>query len=62
MQTRDGRQLTIREAEPEDACALREFVLEVTGQTNFLSFGPDEYGKKLLLIKINTIWILWWDT
>jgi len=45
MQTHDERPLQIREAEPADASSLREFVLEVTGQTNFLGSGPDEYNK-----------------
>lgn len=40
---KDGRGLTIREAEPEDAAALLRYVEAVSGESDFLSFGPGEF-------------------
>lgn len=41
---RDGRLLVIREASIEDAPALLEYVEAVSGESDFLSFGPGEFG------------------
>ena len=40
---KDGRDLLIREACPEDAGAILDYVEEVSGETDFLSFGPGEF-------------------
>lgn len=44
---RDGRQLTIREATVEDAAALHAHNLRVGGESDFLGYGPGEYGMTL---------------
>jgi RimJ/RimL family protein N-acetyltransferase len=41
---KDGRQLTIREATGDDASALIEYVEAISGESNFISFGPGEFG------------------
>ena len=40
---RDGRVLLIREAVVEDARALLEYVQAISGESDFLSFGPGEF-------------------
>lgn len=40
----DGRILTIREARPEDAHAVLDYVDAVSGESDFLSFGAGEFG------------------
>ena len=40
---RDGRVLVVREAEPDDAGAVLKYVEEISGQSDFLTFGPGEF-------------------
>src|SRR5215475_10377994 len=40
---RDGRVLIIREAGPEDARDLLDYVERVSGESDFLAFGPGEF-------------------
>jgi RimJ/RimL family protein N-acetyltransferase len=40
---RDGRELLIREAAPEDAPAVLEYIHAISGESDFLSFGPGEF-------------------
>jgi hypothetical protein len=42
-QLRDGRLLLIREATAEDARAVLAYVNAVSGESDFLSFGPGEF-------------------
>lgn len=42
-QLKDGRTLLIREAAPEDAAALLDYIDAIGGETDFLSFGPGEF-------------------
>ncbi len=42
-QLRDGRELLIREAAPEDAPAVLEYIHAISGESDFLSFGPGEF-------------------
>ena len=49
MQTRghtlgNGKVLIIREATPDDASSIVTFVEALSGQTDYLSFGPGEFG------------------
>jgi hypothetical protein len=49
MQTRgyklkDGKVLIIRAAIPDDAPSILTFVEALSGQTDFLTFGPGEFG------------------
>jgi RimJ/RimL family protein N-acetyltransferase len=39
----DGRVLLVREAAAEDAHAVLEYVEEISGESDFLSFGPGEF-------------------
>jgi len=39
----DGRILVIREAAVEDACAVLAYVNAISGESDFLSFGPGEF-------------------
>lgn len=40
----DGRTLLIREAEPEDAAAIISYIERISGESDFLSMGPGEFG------------------
>jgi RimJ/RimL family protein N-acetyltransferase len=40
----DGRTLLIREAQGGDAGALLEYIHQVCGETDFLTFGPGEFS------------------
>lgn len=40
---KNGLVLEIREATPEDAHALLEYVEDISGESDFLSFGPGEF-------------------
>ena len=42
-QINNGNTLLIREAEPEDARAVIDHVETISGESNFLSFGPGEF-------------------
>jgi RimJ/RimL family protein N-acetyltransferase len=42
-QLRDGRELLIREAAPEDARAVLDYIHAISGESDFLSFGPGEF-------------------
>ena len=42
---RDGRNVLIREALPGDGQALLDYVLTVAGETDNLSFAPDEFER-----------------
>ena len=42
-QVRNGQVLVIREAVPEDARALLNYVEAVSGESDFLTFGPGEF-------------------
>jgi len=49
MQTRgytlkNGKVLIIRDATPDDAASIITFVESLSGQTDYLSFGPGEFG------------------
>jgi RimJ/RimL family protein N-acetyltransferase len=44
---RDGSQLVIRRVEIEDAAALLEYTECISGETDFVSFGPGEFGRTL---------------
>jgi len=51
-----GKTCTLREAEPDDAAALIEYVKRVSGESDFLMFGPGEFemteeGERDLLSK-----------
>jgi len=39
----DGSTLLIREATPEDAASLLDYVEQVSGESDFLMFGPGEF-------------------
>jgi RimJ/RimL family protein N-acetyltransferase len=41
---RDGTALTIREADPDDAAALLRHVHALSGETEFITFGPGEFS------------------
>jgi RimJ/RimL family protein N-acetyltransferase len=43
-QLRDGQVLTIREATVADARAILDYIEEVSGESDFLSFGPGEFA------------------
>ena len=40
----DGRELALRQARPENARAIMDYVEEVCGESNYLTFGPGEFG------------------
>jgi RimJ/RimL family protein N-acetyltransferase len=40
---KNGQVLTIREAAPEDARALLDYIENVSGESGFLGFGPGEF-------------------
>ena len=40
---RDGRALVLREADSADARALLDYIEAVSGESNFLTFGPGEF-------------------
>src|SRR5262245_16511213 len=44
---KDGRVVTIREAEIGDAEAMLRYVDQMAGETDFLSMGPGEFGVTL---------------
>ncbi len=44
LELKNGQALTIREAVPDDACAILAYVEAVSGESDFLSFGPGEFG------------------
>src|SRR5215204_5471504 len=49
MQTRgytlkSGKVLILRDATPDDASSVITFVEALSGQTDYLSFGPGEFG------------------
>ena len=41
--TKNGKHLLIREAEPADAAQILAYLEEVSGETDFLTFGPGEF-------------------
>ena len=41
---KNGQLLTIRPTQESDTKELLEYVRDVSGETDFLTFGPDEYG------------------
>jgi RimJ/RimL family protein N-acetyltransferase len=43
-QLKDGTQITIREAQTTDAQAVIDYLDAVVGETDFLTFGPGEFG------------------
>ena len=43
VKTKDNRDLLIREAEKPDAALILEYIERVSGETDFLSFGPGEF-------------------
>ncbi len=45
MTLKTNESLTIREAEKSDAASLVELVNQIAGETNFLTFGKDEFNK-----------------
>lgn len=45
IQLRDGQTLAIRQAKPTDASHLIDYLERVAGQSDFLSFGPGEFGR-----------------
>lgn len=44
QRTKDGRPLEIREARAEDARRLVAYVEQISGESDFLGFGPGEFG------------------
>lgn len=42
-QLADGRVLVIRQAVGDDACAVLDYVERISGESDFLSFGPGEF-------------------
>jgi RimJ/RimL family protein N-acetyltransferase len=40
---KNGCQLVIRQVEPQDATALLDYIERISGESDFLSFGPDEF-------------------
>ena len=40
---KDGRVLVIREVAPEDAGAILAYLEEISGESDFLNFGPGEF-------------------
>jgi RimJ/RimL family protein N-acetyltransferase len=42
-QLRNGRVLLIREAVPQDARAVLEYIQAISGESDFLTFGPGEF-------------------
>jgi RimJ/RimL family protein N-acetyltransferase len=44
LELADGRTLLIRTAIPQDAPAVLEYVDAISGESDFLSFGPCEFG------------------
>jgi RimJ/RimL family protein N-acetyltransferase len=42
-QLRDGTVLLVRQATPDDALALLDYVAAISGESDFLSFGPGEF-------------------
>lgn len=44
---RDGQVLTIREVEVEDAQAILNYIATISGESNFLTFGPGEFEHSL---------------
>lgn len=45
LQTKDQRDLIIREAEGKDAGLVLQYIERVSGETTYLSFGPGEFEK-----------------
>lgn len=43
IKLKDGAALIIREAKKEDAAQILEYVNTIAGETDFLTFGPDEF-------------------
>jgi RimJ/RimL family protein N-acetyltransferase len=43
-QLKDGRTLLIREAAPADAAAILDYIDAIASETDYLSFGPGEFG------------------
>jgi len=43
MKLKDGREIEVRELEKEDAGAVIAYLNEVAGETDFLSFGKNEF-------------------
>ena len=41
---KNGKQLIIREAQKADAQAILDYIDHVVGETDFLTFGPGEFG------------------
>jgi RimJ/RimL family protein N-acetyltransferase len=44
VELRDGRKVDIGYASERDAAAMLEYVEAIAGETNFLTFGPGEFG------------------
>ena len=44
VRLKSGEELVIREAAPEDAAALLDFVDQVSRESDYLTFGPGEFG------------------
>lgn len=47
LRMRDGRQVKIERATAADAAAMIEYVEAIAGETDFLTFGPGEFGVSL---------------
>lgn len=47
IKLRNNATLTIREAKKEDATQILEYVNRIAGETNFLTFGPNEFDFSL---------------
>ena len=45
LTAKDGRSVTVRRALPADAAQTVKYVNEVSGQTEYLSFGPTDYDR-----------------
>jgi hypothetical protein len=44
VKLKNGQILTIREAEKEDAGRALDYLEEISAETDYLTFGPGEYG------------------
>ena len=44
VRLKSGEELVIREAAPEDAATLLDFVDQVSRESDYLTFGPGEFG------------------
>ena len=44
VRLKNGRELIIRKAEPNDALDILAYIHQVSGESDYLTFGPGEFG------------------